>query len=82
MWANIQKVELLIHLEQNVNHDTMNTEYISHLSLHLVLATESAQVLAVLGNFHLLDSLPQTGTISGSVLSGDSDLLCSLGHDN
>ena len=57
-----------------------NMTIVNHLSLHLVLATESAQVFAVLRDFHLLDSLPQTGTISGSVLSGDSDLLCSLGH--
>ena len=49
-------------------------------SLHLVLATEGAAVLAVLGDLHLLDRLPQAGTITGSILAGDSDLLSPLGH--
>ena len=49
-------------------------------SLHLVLATEGAAVLAVLGDLHLLDGLPQAGTITGSILAGDSDLLSPLGH--
>ncbi len=34
------------------------------LSLDGVLAAESAGVLGVLGGFHLLDHLPQRGTIS------------------
>ena len=54
----------------------------SHLSLHLVLSAEGASVLAVLRDFHLLDGLPQAGTVSGSILSGDSNLLGSLGHRN
>ena len=49
-------------------------------SLHLVLATEGAAVLAVLGDLHLLDGLPQAGTITSSILAGDSDLLSPLGH--
>ena len=51
-----------------------------YLSLHLVLSAEGAVVFAVLGDFHLLDSLPQAGTITGTILSGDSDLLGSLSH--
>ena len=35
----------------------------SCLSLHLVLATEGAQVLRVLRDLHLLDGLPQGSTI-------------------
>ena len=50
------------------------------LSLHLVLPAESAEKLAVLRDLHLLDSLPEAGTITGSVLPGDSNLLGSLGH--
>jgi len=50
------------------------------LSLHLVLSAEGAVVFTVLGDFHLLDSLPQAGTITGTILSGDPDLLGSLSH--
>merc|ERR1719308_300176 len=50
------------------------------LSLHLVLSTEGAGIFAVLRDLHLLHSLPQASTVSGAVLSGDSDLLGSLGH--
>ena len=53
---------------------------VPHLSLHLVLSAEGAVVFAVLRDFHLLDSLPQAGTITGTVLSGDPDLLGSLSH--
>ena len=52
----------------------------AHLSLHLVLSAEGAVVFTVLGDFHLLDSLPQAGTITGTILSGDPDLLGSLSH--
>ena len=34
----------------------------------------------MLGDLHLLDGLPQAGTITGSILAGDSDLLSPLGH--
>ena len=43
------------------------------------LATERACVFSVLSNLHLLDGLPQTGTISGTVLSDNADLLGSFG---
>lgn len=43
------------------------------------LSAERAGVLAVLGNFHLLDHFPEGGTISGTVLPGDSYLLGTLG---
>merc|ERR1719260_499329 len=50
------------------------------VALHGVLTTECAGVLAMLRNFHLLDSLPQRGTIPGTIFTGDSDLLGTLGH--
>merc|ERR1719367_2249460 len=50
------------------------------LSLHLILSAEGAGILAVLRELHLLHSLPQAGTVPGAILSGDSDLLGSLGH--
>ena len=53
---------------------------VHHLSLHLILSAEGAVVFTVLRDFHLLDSLPQAGTITGTVLPGDSDLLGSLSH--
>jgi hypothetical protein len=34
----------------------------------------------VLGDFHLSGNLTESGTVSGSVLSGDSDLLRALTH--
>lgn len=49
-------------------------------SLHGLLATETARVFGVLGHLNLLDLLSEGGTISGTVLSYDSDLLCTLGH--
>ena len=52
----------------------------SGLPLHLVLATEGAQVLRVLRDLHLLDGFPQAGSVPGAVLAGDPNLLCSLGH--
>ena len=53
---------------------------VPHLSLHLVLSAEGAVVFTVLRDFHLLDSFPQAGTISGTILSGDTNLLSPLGH--
>ena len=55
-------------------------DFITYLSLHLVLSAEGAVVFTVLRDFHLLDSFPQAGTISGTILSGDTNLLSSLGH--
>merc|ERR1719245_2146531 len=49
-------------------------------SLHLVLATEGAAVLGMLADLHLLDSLPEAGSIPGAVLASNSDLLGALGH--
>lgn len=43
------------------------------------LATVRARVSSVLGDFHLLDGLPEGGTVTGTVFTGDTDLLCSLG---
>ena len=34
----------------------------------------------MLRDLHLLDSLPQAGTIAGTILSGDANLLSPLGH--
>jgi hypothetical protein len=48
-------------------------------SLHGGLSAELAHVLGVLRDFHLLHLLTERGTITGSVLSDDSDLLRSLG---
>lgn len=49
-------------------------------SLDGVLSTERADVSRMLCNFHLLDILSEGSTITGSVLSGDTDLSSSLGH--
>merc|ERR1719353_1429292 len=49
-------------------------------SPHRVLSAEKAGVLGVLRNLHLLHLLTEGGTITGSVLSHDADLLCSLRH--
>lgn len=43
------------------------------------LSAESASVLAVLGDFDLLHHLTQRSTITGTILSDDSDLLGALG---
>ena len=47
--------------------------------LHGSLSAEEADVLRVLGNFYLLHLLTERGTITGSVLSDDSNLLGALG---
>jgi len=39
---------------------------------------ESASVLAVLGDFHLLDLLTERGTITDTVFTNNSDLLSAL----
>ena len=43
-------------------------------SLDGVLSTEGTTVSAVLGDFDLTEKLTEGGTVSGSVLSGDSNL--------
>lgn len=48
-----------------------------------VLSAKGAAIRGVLGNFHLLDDLTEGSTISGSVLTANSDLLrvVSLGEE-
>lgn len=48
------------------------------LALDRVLAAESAGVLGVLRDFDLLDLTTERSTVTGTVLSGDSDLDSSL----
>lgn len=47
-------------------------------TFHCIFATEAAGVLSVLGDFNLLDHLPERGTITSTVLSYNSDLLCTF----
>ena len=49
-------------------------------SLDIVLSAKHASVGRVLRHLHLSDNLSECGTISGSVLSRDSDLLGALTH--
>lgn len=46
--------------------------------LNVYLSTERASVLAVLGDFDLLHHLTQGSTITGTIFTGDSDLLGAL----
>jgi len=50
------------------------------VTFHSGLAAESANVFGVLGDFHLLDLFSEGGTVSCTVLSGNTDLLSSLRH--
>ena len=43
------------------------------------LSAEVAEVLSVLRDLHLLDGLTEGGTVTGTVLADDSDLLGALG---
>jgi hypothetical protein len=52
------------------------------LSLDRVLTAESASVLAVLGDFNLLDLLTEGRTVTGTVLSDNSGFLGTLGLKN
>lgn len=47
--------------------------------LHRILPAKFAEIFAMLTNLHLLNLLPQTGTITGTILSNDSSLLRTLG---
>ena len=47
-------------------------------SLNGILSTEWASISGVLTDFHLFNLFSQTSTITGSVFTSDSDLLCSL----
>lgn len=49
-------------------------------SLDVVLSAKDASVRGVLGDFDLANQFTQSGTITGTVLSGDSDLLGALSH--
>jgi hypothetical protein len=49
-------------------------------ALHGILSTECAMVSGMLGDFNLSKKLTKRGTISGSILSCDSDLLGTLSH--
>jgi hypothetical protein len=42
------------------------------------LSTKRADMLSMLGNFHLLDGLPEGSTVTGAVLSDDANLLGTL----
>jgi hypothetical protein len=53
-------------------YKTVSIGNINHLR---VLAAESAAISGVLGHFHLLNDLTEGSTISGSVLTANSDLL-------
>ena len=44
-------------------------------SLHLGFAKEEARVLGVLANFNFLHHFPEGGTITGPLITNDSDLL-------
>ena len=48
-------------------------------TLDSILTTESTGVLGMLSDFHLLYGLSERGTITGTVFTGDSDLLSALG---
>ena len=50
------------------------------LSLHTGFTAEWRHVFGVLADLELLDDLSQSSTVSGSILSADSNLLCSLCH--
>ena len=45
----------------------------------LSLPQKCANVLGVLGDFHLLDGLPQGGAVTGAVFADNADLLGTLG---
>jgi hypothetical protein len=49
-------------------------------SLDIVLAAKDATIGTVLGDFNLAYELAQCTTVTGTVLSSDSDLLCALTH--
>ena len=50
------------------------------LPLHGILSAELTEVLAVLTDFHLLNLLTQTSTITGTIFPDNTNLLGSLGH--
>lgn len=50
------------------------------LALDGVLSAEGAGVAGVLRDFHLLDLFTERGTVSDTVFTGHSDLLCALRH--
>ena len=46
----------------------------------IYLAAELAVVACVLGDFHLLHTLTERGTITGAVFADDSDFLGTFSH--
>ena len=51
-------------------------------TLDRVLSAEDAPVRRVLGDLHFPDDLTESGTVPGSVLSGDSNLFRALSHSD
>jgi len=49
-------------------------------TLDALLSAEGADVLGPLGDFEFLDDLSEGGAVAATVLSADSNLLCSLCH--
>ena len=54
------------------------TPYPNSLPLHCILSAELTEVFAVLTDFHLLNLLPQTSTIPGTVFADNPSLLGSF----
>eukprot|EP01102_Stenamoeba_stenopodia_P008562 TRINITY_DN2471_c0_g2_i1.p1 TRINITY_DN2471_c0_g2~~TRINITY_DN2471_c0_g2_i1.p1 ORF type:complete len:114 (+),score=11.39 TRINITY_DN2471_c0_g2_i1:44-385(+) len=72
-----------VHDPSTTSHGLLATLAVpdtNSLSLNGILAAEVASVSCVLCDFNFLHLLSETRTITSSVLSDDSDLLCSLGH--
>jgi len=52
----------------------------NRVALDSGLSAECANVFGVLGDFHLLNLFTKRSTISGTVFTGNTDLLSTLGH--
>lgn len=63
---------------QRTKEPLTNTEQRQQKQGDIYLSAESASVLAVLGDFHLLDLLTERGTITDTVFTNNSDLLSAL----
>ena len=50
------------------------------MTLHAILSAESAGVLGVLRDFHLLDGFTEGSAVTGAVLADNTNLLSTLGH--
>ena len=49
------------------------------MTLHAILSAESAGVLGVLRDFHLLDGFTEGSAVTGAVLADNTNLLSTLG---